>query len=393
MTGWEIFEVWVIAFFTLSLFSFMYKDNPLYKVAEHIFAGLSAGYYVGLIWDTVIVTQLWDPMIYGEWLLRIPWTDIAWDPPGGKLLLIIPGILGFLMFARFFPRYSWVSRTSLAFVMGITAGIFITSQLHGLVLPHMQATMRPANTKMAEVKGSYETNQAEFLIIDEADTISTVVDSAATVTIVGDSAAVDSVQVQEATPPTPVMLTDNGILMDPGAIRVEPLSVVWGDEATTYIYADFRDTSELRFGDFYSATVKIRSDSSEIKIADNEWDGWNGMEFVHLGGGQYRMEYEFEPQARHVPGSYEVLVEIKRNETLFILTVIVVIGVLATLIYFYFSKEHVGVLGVTARVGIWFIMISFGAHFGYTVMGRVSLLIGRVQFLAEDWMGTFSHLF
>ena len=76
-----------------------------------------------------------------------------------------------------------------------------------------------------------------------------------------------------------------------------------------------------------------------------------------------------------------------------LLAVIVVVGVISTLIYFYFSKEHVGVLGVTAKVGIWFIMVAFGAHFGYTVMGRVSLLIGRVQFLIEDWIGSFSHIF
>jgi hypothetical protein len=77
----------------------------------------------------------------------------------------------------------------------------------------------------------------------------------------------------------------------------------------------------------------------------------------------------------------------------YLLTAIVVLGVVSTLIYFYFSKEHVGVLGVTARVGIWFIMIAFGAHFGYTVMGRISLLIGRVYFLYHDWFSTFSHIF
>jgi len=37
-------------------------------------------------------------------------------------------------------------------------------------------------------------------------------------------------------------------------------------------------------------------------------------------------------------------------------------------------------------VGIWFLMVSFGASFGYTVMGRVSLLIGRVQFLIYEWL-------
>jgi hypothetical protein len=30
-------------------------------------------------------------------------------------------------------------------------------------------------------------------------------------------------------------------------------------------------------------------------------------------------------------------------------------------------------------------MISFGASFGYTIMGRVSLLIGRLDFLYNDW--------
>lgn len=75
------------------------------------------------------------------------------------------------------------------------------------------------------------------------------------------------------------------------------------------------------------------------------------------------------------------------------MAVIVVVGVVSTLIYFYFSKEHTGALGVTAKIGIWFIMISFGAHFGYTVMGRVSLLIGRVYFLFYDWFGTLSEIF
>ena len=211
MSGAEIFQIWVIAFFTLALFSFLYKDNPIYKIAEHIFAGLSAGYYVGLIWDAVIVTQLWEPMIGGRWTL------------------IIPGLLGCLMFARFSSKYSWISRIALAFVMGVTAGIFLTSQLHGLVLPQIQATM------------------------------------------------------------------------------------------------------------------------------------------ISLGQGATFREI--------------------------LLAIIVIVGVISTLVYFYFSKEHTGALGVTAKVGIWFIMISFGAHFGFTVMGRVSLLIGRVQFLIDDWVGSFSHIF
>jgi hypothetical protein len=67
--------------------------------------------------------------------------------------------------------------------------------------------------------------------------------------------------------------------------------------------------------------------------------------------------------------------------------IVVVLGVLCGLIYFFFSKEHRGIFGVASRVGIYILMITFGASFGYTVMARISLLVGRMQFLFGDWMG------
>jgi len=68
-------------------------------------------------------------------------------------------------------------------------------------------------------------------------------------------------------------------------------------------------------------------------------------------------------------------------------TLVILVGTVCVLFYFFFSMEHKGAGGAVSRVGIWFLMISFGASFGYTVMARVSLLIGRVQFLIEEWLG------
>ncbi|MCC6906333.1 MAG: hypothetical protein IT430_00200 [Phycisphaerales bacterium] len=65
---------------------------------------------------------------------------------------------------------------------------------------------------------------------------------------------------------------------------------------------------------------------------------------------------------------------------------ILVVGVLCCLVYFFFSLEHKGLVGNTARVGIWFLMITFGAAFGYTVMGRIALLAIRIEFLMDDWL-------
>ncbi len=65
---------------------------------------------------------------------------------------------------------------------------------------------------------------------------------------------------------------------------------------------------------------------------------------------------------------------------------VVFLGVFCGLIYFFFSKEHTGAFGRASRVGIWVLMITFGASFGYTVMGRISLLVGRITFLFKDWL-------
>jgi hypothetical protein len=67
--------------------------------------------------------------------------------------------------------------------------------------------------------------------------------------------------------------------------------------------------------------------------------------------------------------------------------IVIFVGVLCGLVYFFFSKEHTGVFGQASRVGIWVLMITFGASFGYTVMGRISLLVGRLTFLFNDWLG------
>lgn len=67
-------------------------------------------------------------------------------------------------------------------------------------------------------------------------------------------------------------------------------------------------------------------------------------------------------------------------------SLLIALGVFTSLFYFFFSVEQKGVLGGVSRVGIWFLMVAFGASFGYTVMARISLLIGRLQFLFGDWL-------
>ena len=101
------FGVWVAALLTLCVFSFLYKDNPLYKFAEHLFVGVSAAYYMVLNYWTVIHTNLVLPLAaaFGGHAeggpLRVEQGDY-------RALLVLPGLLGVLLFTRLFGNIGWL---------------------------------------------------------------------------------------------------------------------------------------------------------------------------------------------------------------------------------------------------------------------------------------------
>jgi len=62
---------------------------------------------------------------------------------------------------------------------------------------------------------------------------------------------------------------------------------------------------------------------------------------------------------------------------------LIAIGVIGTLFFFIFTTEQKGPLLVASHMGRWTMMVAFGAAFGFTVMARMSLIIGRMQFLLD----------
>jgi len=87
----ENIGIWLGAFLTLGIISFLYGDNPWYKVSEAIFVGTSAGYW--------FITLFWDN-IYGKFILGV----------GDDKMLIVGAVLGFMMLLRLIPKIGWISR-------------------------------------------------------------------------------------------------------------------------------------------------------------------------------------------------------------------------------------------------------------------------------------------
>lgn len=67
--------------------------------------------------------------------------------------------------------------------------------------------------------------------------------------------------------------------------------------------------------------------------------------------------------------------------------VLFLVILLSVMSYFFFSFEQRGVVARASRLGRYLLMFAFGAIFGSTIMARMSLLIGRVYFLLNDWLG------
>lgn len=131
----DILWTWIAAALTLMILSFLYKDNPFYKVAEHLFVGVAAGYWLAVEYFNVFKPNLQDPLLAGK-----DW----W--------LIAPLLLGLVMFTRFIPKFAWVSRWPMAYMVGIYSGMAVIGFTEGDLMRQVEGSMIPP-VSAAAVKG------------------------------------------------------------------------------------------------------------------------------------------------------------------------------------------------------------------------------------------------
>ena len=75
---------------------------------------------------------------------------------------------------------------------------------------------------------------------------------------------------------------------------------------------------------------------------------------------------------------------INRSALLTLDNVVLVVGTILSLSYFILHREQKGVWGGLTKVGKYFILASLGAVFGSAVLGRMAVIIQRVQFLLGE---------
>ncbi len=114
--------------FTLMIFSYLIGDNPLFRIAVHVFVGLSAGYVASVAWWQVLWPRLILPLAFGS-------------DPIQRALLSIPLLLCGLFLMKAWPSLARLGNPAMAMLVGVSAAVAAGGAVTGTLIPQVSATV------------------------------------------------------------------------------------------------------------------------------------------------------------------------------------------------------------------------------------------------------------
>jgi hypothetical protein len=117
------------AFLTLMIFSYLLGDNPLHRLALHLFVGALLGYSLGIIlrdvlYETVVAPLRADPLSAESQITMF--------------FLLLSVVLLF----KLLPRTAYIGNFSVAYLVGVGSAVALSGALLGTLVPQIGATGR-----------------------------------------------------------------------------------------------------------------------------------------------------------------------------------------------------------------------------------------------------------
>jgi hypothetical protein len=132
----NVLGVWASVGFTLALYTFLYKDNPVFKFAEHVYVGVTNGWLLWQAWFASVKPDLVFPL--GRLFKHDIFRGAVELKDGDTWWLLVPAAFSIFMLLRFIPRAAWLSRWSFAFMVGTTAGTLIPLTVQAQIFQQMK---------------------------------------------------------------------------------------------------------------------------------------------------------------------------------------------------------------------------------------------------------------
>lgn len=127
--------IWGIVGFVLSIlvFSYLIGDNVLFRLAIHLFIGVSAGIVAVIVLYQVIYPRLILPFVNGT--------------PIQKIVTLFPLTLSILLLFKVTPKGSKIGSIPAAYLLGIGAAVTIGGAILGTLFPQTLSTIEPFDPK------------------------------------------------------------------------------------------------------------------------------------------------------------------------------------------------------------------------------------------------------
>lgn len=109
---------------TLMVLSYVFGDNPLYRLASYLFVGSSAGYIAAVLVKDVILTRLSSVTAGG-----IATNEIT--------LLGVLAILTILLLGKLNPAFAFIGNLPVAMIVGVGTAVSVAGALFGTLLPNV----------------------------------------------------------------------------------------------------------------------------------------------------------------------------------------------------------------------------------------------------------------
>jgi hypothetical protein len=113
--------------FTLFVFSYIFGDNALFRIAMSIFVGVASAYAGVVAWYNVVWPQLLRPLIFGN--------------QSERLFVLIPLFFCGLLLLKISPRFSRFGNPAMAYMVGVGVAAAIGGAVLGTIFPQISATI------------------------------------------------------------------------------------------------------------------------------------------------------------------------------------------------------------------------------------------------------------
>jgi hypothetical protein len=128
-------------FATVAVFSFLIKENPLYRFFEHLFIGIAAGFGIVFTIKNFLWPRILTPML-GADIVVFPDGTTSKEYEPFYLLYLLPMAFGLLYYFIYSRRYGWLAKLVIGFSLGMSGGVALKAFINEMV-PQIEGSFKP----------------------------------------------------------------------------------------------------------------------------------------------------------------------------------------------------------------------------------------------------------